>query len=124
MTKSEKNGRIIEYLRGSGPGGQHRNKTESACRITDIATGLSAFADTRSREASYRMALADLEAKIKAAAAESVARDRKARRDAAIKDNQTVRTYHFPRGTVTDHRSGKTASIQDVLKKGRLDKLR
>jgi hypothetical protein len=28
-----------DYYRGSGPGGQHRNKTESAVRCTHIASG-------------------------------------------------------------------------------------
>lgn len=29
----------IQYFRGSGAGGQHRNKTDTACRITHIASG-------------------------------------------------------------------------------------
>lgn len=29
----------IEYYRGSGAGGQHRNTTDSACRITHIDSG-------------------------------------------------------------------------------------
>ena len=37
----------VEVFIGSGPGGQHRNKTESAVRIHHIATGLTAFAAER-----------------------------------------------------------------------------
>ena len=32
-------------MRGTGPGGQKRNKTESAVRVTHVATGLSAIDD-------------------------------------------------------------------------------
>jgi peptide chain release factor 1 len=124
MTKSTKDGMIIEYIRGSGPGGQHRNKTESACRITDIATGLQAFADTRSREASYRMALKELEKRIADAKKAVKATAKKERRDEAIHDHTVVRTYNFSRGLVKDHRSGKTATIKDVLEKGRIELLR
>ncbi|KAG0568671.1 hypothetical protein KC19_6G037000 [Ceratodon purpureus] len=34
----------VETLRSSGPGGQHRNKTESAVRLLHLPTGLVAFA--------------------------------------------------------------------------------
>ena len=33
----------VETLRSSGPGGQHRNKTESAVRLLHLPTGLVAF---------------------------------------------------------------------------------
>lgn len=32
----------IDYYRGTGKGGQKRNKTSSACRITHMKTGISA----------------------------------------------------------------------------------
>jgi protein subunit release factor A len=124
MTKSTKNGRTVEFMRGTGPGGQNRNKVESACRITDEASGISAYADCRTREASYRSALAELEKRIRDAKAAVVARDRKARRDVAIHDHTVVRTYNFSRGLVKDHRSGKEASVKDVLGKGKLELLR
>ena len=34
-----------DTMRGTGPGGQKRNKTESAVRVTHVATGLFAFDD-------------------------------------------------------------------------------
>jgi peptide chain release factor 1 len=124
MTKSTKNGRTVEYMRGTGPGGQNRNKIESACRITDAATGISAYADCRTREASYRSALAELEKRIRDAKAAALARDRKARRDVVIHDHTVVRTYNFSRGLVKDHRSGKEATVKEILGKGRLELLR
>ncbi len=35
----------VDRYRASGPGGQHRNKTESAVRVRHVATGVSAHAD-------------------------------------------------------------------------------
>jgi len=48
----------IEHTRGSGPGGQKRNKTSSAVRLTHRATGLTARAEAeRSQQKNRRAAL-------------------------------------------------------------------
>ncbi len=38
---------LVESLRGSGPGGQHRNKTVSGVRLVHRATGIEARSDRR-----------------------------------------------------------------------------
>ncbi len=54
---SEKDVRI-ETMKGSGPGGQHVNTTESAVRAVHLSTGLSAIArDERSQSANRKRAL-------------------------------------------------------------------
>ena len=47
----------FDYYRGSGAGGQHRNKTDSACRCTHLASGAVGQAeDDRSQHVNKRLA--------------------------------------------------------------------
>jgi peptide chain release factor 1 len=115
----------IEYTKGSGPGGQNRQKNETACTITHLETGLKAYCcNERSRSANYKKAMKELEQRLKALKEEVKAKDKKQRRERAIRETKTIRTYDYSRGVVTDHRTGKSASIKDILQKGKLDKLR
>lgn len=114
----------IEYTKGTGPGGQNKNKLETACRITHIPTGISAYANERKRKQSYRKAMATLKLRLAEAEEAERARNKKARRDHAIHNTTRIRTYDFKSGTVKDHRTGKVASLEDVLRKGKLDLLR
>jgi peptide chain release factor 1 len=114
----------VEYFKGSGPGGRHRNSTNSCVRMTHIPTGITVTIDGRKQHSNYHKARKELELRISAVAASIRGQKKKARRDEAIKNTKTVRTYDFQRGTVKDHRTGKQASIKDVLDKGKIDLLR
>lgn len=55
----------VETLRGSGPGGQHRNKTESCVRITHIPTGFVGEAcEHRSQHRNRALAFERVAAKV------------------------------------------------------------
>ena len=55
----------IDYYRGSGPGGQHRNTSETGVRITHLPTGIVVTAtESRSRHANQQRAMARLEDKL------------------------------------------------------------
>jgi protein subunit release factor B len=41
LIKMEKKDLKISYTRGSGPGGQHKNKVETCVTVTHLPTGLS-----------------------------------------------------------------------------------
>jgi protein subunit release factor A len=84
---------------------------------------LTAWADCRTRKQSYREAYHTLEAKLREKLAAERAASKKARRDHNISNMRTIRTYSFPRNTVKDHRSGKTASLDKVLNRGQINLL-
>lgn len=55
----------VDRYRASGPGGQHRNKTESAVRLRHLATGVSAIAEeSRSQAENKAIALRRLRAQL------------------------------------------------------------
>lgn len=57
----------IDYFRGSGPGGQHRNTSETGVRITHLPTGVTVTAtESRSRHMNLQRAMARLEEKLTA----------------------------------------------------------
>ena len=51
----------IDYMRAQGPGGQHVNKTDSACRCTHIPTGIMAVSqESREQPKNKEIALKNL----------------------------------------------------------------
>ena len=111
--------------RGSGNGGQHRNKTDSCVTLIDRKTGVKVRIDGRSQHQNKRKAFDILEERLSVAA-----REQEAERVAKLKAEQAgsgmrgdkVRTYREQDDTVSDHRTEKKARLRDILA-GKLDKL-
>ena len=114
----------FEYMRGKGPGGQHKNKTATMVRATHVPSGCQVVIDGRSQAQNKKEALAVLEQRVHELAQQKKAARRKDARDAKIKERNIIRTYDFKKGIVRDHRSHKTASIKQVLGKGQIELLR
>ena len=107
----------ISYYRGSGPGGQHRNKTDSACRMKHSPTGTVTQSEEHKKQGQNRKAawkrMTDILVPLMKAAATTQVESGSAER---------VRTYHEPDQRVKDHRSGKTYNYKDILD-GKIDKM-
>ena len=113
----------VETMRGQGPGGQHRNKTDSCVRITHIPTGISVTIDDRKQHQNKKRAFKLLEEKLEKLQQKKKAIDKKAKRDIKIKDSKYIRTYNYKSQTVKDHRTGKIAPLKKVLNEGMFELL-
>ncbi len=113
----------IETMRGQGKGGRHRNKIDSAVRITHLPTGLTAYVDGRHQGKNKAQALKVLEQRVDEALEKAKAQTKKIRRDYAIHNTKIIRTYDYKKGIVKNHVNGKKASLKEVMGKGRIDLL-
>lgn len=116
----------IKTKRGSGPGGQHRNKTESCVTIKHKPTGITATVDSRDQHANKRKALQILESRVHALLdgnrQQAVSSRKREQVDGGGRGNK-VRTYNFINNRVTDHRLETKTSKIDKVMKGHLDLL-
>lgn len=101
-----------EYMRAQGPGGQHVNKTESACRVTHIPTGITVMMqDDRSQANNKKMATELIRDKLYQLEFDKKMGEEMAKRKTQIGSgdrSDKIRTYNFPQDRITDHRLGKT----------------
>lgn len=87
---------IIQTYKSGGRGGQHVNKTETAVRAIDGATGLSAVSsEERSQHLNKKTALGRLKEKLKSIAAENdyLMQGEQNKNHSTLKRGQPVRTY-------------------------------
>ena len=113
----------IEYTRGTGAGGQHKNKVETCVTITHLSTGMKERCqDTRYKKKNYDLALERLTKRIEKKRNQEKHDKINEGRIETIKNTGTIRTYNFPINEVKDHRTGKKANLKNFLN-GNLDLL-
>lgn len=113
----------IDVTRGSGPGGQHKNKVETCVKITYIPLNISETCqETRSKLRNYEIAKTRIFARIKAIKEEKKKAEINEQRKEQI-SSRRVRTYNFKTGIAHDHITGKKAPLNKVLD-GNLDLLK
>jgi peptide chain release factor 1 len=115
----------IDYMRAQGPGGQHVNKTDSACRITHLPTGISVhMQDDRSQAKNKARAMELIREKLYQMEWEKKEEEQKLKRKGQIGSgdrSDKIRTYNFPQDRITDHRLNKTVyGIVNYLQNGEL----
>ena len=118
----------IDYYRGSGPGGQNKNKRDTACRITHLPTCIAATAEEHRTQPQNRIAAFRRLARRLTPLMEEAFHDEgcSARRGTppprASAGEKAVRTYHEKRGEVRDARApGLRWSYSEVLDGDGLD---
>lgn len=111
-----------ETLRGSGPGGQHRNKVETAVRLTHIPSGIQAYAATRSQADNRQMAMEVLKSRVqKWHEKGKPAKERS--QEASFGSQKRSYRLHGRCQEVVDHATGKKADTLAILERGRLELL-
>lgn len=101
----------VTYMRGSGAGGQHRNKTDSAVRMVHVPTGIVVRCEAeRSQHANRETALAILRARLKDhqdGVTSGVRADERRRQLGSGMRGDKRRTIRTQDGFVNDHVTGK-----------------
>lgn len=114
--KIDKNIFKVDVTKGTGAGGQHKNKVETCAVITHVQSGLSEKCEeTRYKNKNIETAYKRLVKRLQKIAYDEKMEQLNEKRREAIKKNGTIRTYNYQRNTVKDHRTGKTANLKKVL---------
>lgn len=115
----DKNSLDVHIARGSGPGGQHRNKTETAVTMVHRETGITVHCETeRSKTQNIESALSVMRARLLKVKQDKennlVARDRKNQIGSGERGDKR-RTIRYKDGIVTDHILNKKWRLSDYL---------
>jgi len=110
----------ISTCRGSGAGGQHRNKTDSAVQIKHLPSGLMVRCETeRSQPQNKATALALLRSRLweaKRSAQSTVRADERRQQVGSGQRGDKRRSYYWQRDLVHDHLLDKTWRLKAWLR--------
>ncbi len=114
LTKKDFN---VRWFSGTGPGGQHRNKSQNCCEITHIESGIKAQATgSRERSTNKRQAFQELARRLTPWIKKKVGIDD----PVDGRQTEVIRNYHGVRNEVKDHASDLRMQYADVVDVGDL----
>lgn len=109
----------IRTTKGSGPGGQHRNKTETTVVATHLPTGITARCDGRSQFKNKEDAIDVLNVRVQqhfeALAKSKVAKERQMQVGSGMRGDK-IRTVRVQDGCVINHLNGKRLAYSEYAK--------
>ena len=108
-----------EQLQGSGPGGQHRQKTQNCVRLRHVPTGVTVMATSerslwQNKQSALRALAARLKARYEGERQSREAADRRAQVGTGMRGDK-IRTVRMQDAIVRDHRSGKKIGLARYL---------
>jgi len=117
----------LEWFNGTiKAGGQHHQKNATCLRLIHLPTGLVQTAQSRSRQASEKLARAamatELDRRSEGAEAAAANRSRTAQIGTGDRAGGKCRTWRFQQDRVLDHKTGRKARASQVMS-GRFDLL-
>lgn len=115
----------VEWYSGSGAGGQFRNKHQNSCRLTHLPTGIVCTAQTRSRDNSYRLALAEMQKRVSERTMSEQHGDLAALKKRQVGSGQRgdkIRTIRFQDDRAVDHRTDRKIRAAEYMD-GHMDQL-
>lgn len=106
-----------DFFKSTGPGGQHRNKSMTAVRLTHIPTKTVTVSCAERSQANNRMyAMEQLIEKLKGSENRLIQMTNEDKRSKSINDKKTVLTFYYNHKIVVNEISGtKTTKLREVL---------
>lgn len=123
----EKNDIRVDVYRSSGHGGQSVNTTDSAVRVTHLATGLVVTCqDGKSQLSNKQQAIKVLKARLYDLELQKQKDEISESRRSQVGSGdraEKIRTYNFPQGRITDHRIPMTIYKIDEFMNGEIQEI-